>query len=364
MDKEDLLRCLLRPDFDSATRVFAAVESSSNAAVTLDQLAKATGLRLDRVQRQLAALRRTGLVQVTRRQYGLTVQTSVPVGTPPLPATAPMAAPAVNRDSAPLPVAPALAAPSPLSVKDAVAAEIARQRALRPSVSPTSAPSPSSTGAELPGGDGVLAPSPLPGELSFVGQLEPELVRLVTVMQHELDRVELTRHKVAPDKLRALAIAFRAQADLQAVTSAFVDWLTSNKKSAAAKRKAIAAKPDKFDWDEAFDNHVRYSVRIAHGEPRRRKGASAPAAAPMSPGSAPAAANADTIPAAEQDAAWNALTPDQRDALVQIKRDEMLGVFGPASPKLATLDYRAMARHEAALSARRRASAAPSTTAP
>jgi len=184
-------------------------------------------------------------------------------------------------------------------------------------------------------------------------------------MQHELDRVELTRHKVAPDKLRALAIAFRAQADLQAVTSAFVDWLTSNKKSAVAKRKVIAAKPDKFDWAEAFDNHVRYSVKIAHGEPRRRKGASAPAAAPTSPGSAPAAAHAaDTIPAAEQDAAWNALTQDQRDALVQIKRDEMLGVFGPASPKLATLDYRAMARHEAALSARRRASAAPSTTAP
>jgi hypothetical protein len=357
MDKEDLLRCLLRPEFDSVSRVFAAVELSPSEPLTLAALAHLTGLSFDRVQRVLAQLRRTGLVQVARRQHGLVVQTSVPAGTPPLPAVAPPIAAAA-------PPVPA-AAPSPLSVKDAVAAEIARQRALRPSVSPTSAPSPSSTGAELPGGDGVLAPSPLPGELPFVGQLEPELVRLVTVMQHELDRVELTRHKVAPDKLRALAIAFRAQADLQAVTSAFVDWLTSNKKSAVAKRKVIAAKPDKFDWAEAFDNHVRYSVKIAHGEPRRRKGASAPAAAPTSPGSAPAAAHAaDTIPAAEQDAAWNALTQDQRDALVQIKRDEMLGVFGPASPKLATLDYRAMARHEAALSARRRASAAPSTTAP
>lgn len=358
------MRCLLVPEVASCARIFILVEHLGGRPLSLAAVANAAGLTHDRAQRQLATLRRLGFVQVTRLKYGLRVQTSVP----PHLAAMPAISAAADLGAAPTPGAPpALTASArPAAVPTDSSAEILRdlqQRALalNPATpllaSPTApaAPAPAPVPAAPPAPAAAVPASAADAPLLPPELVEPELAAVVARMQHELNRVELTRDKIGYEHLRSLALQYRARLDLQDCTNRFVLWITSDDQKAAAKRKLHAKA--RLDWVKTFLNHVEYTARKpATGFRRRGHRDAGPTDTSPEPASAatPPAQRAEYTPA-ELDAAWASLTEDQRAVLVQVQKDDALRMYGASSPVLAQLDFAALARRDAARAAHKRA---------
>jgi hypothetical protein len=341
--------------------VFAAVEALQDQPhVTLGALASATAQSEQSTQRQLATLRRLGFVQVTRLQYGIRVQTSVPVGTPLLPA-----APAAESGFTPALVTPPLA-PADDGPAARVAREIARQRGqqtLSAAASPGLLPD---TGAAASPSLSLAAP-PIPAPPSQPS-LSPELAEPeaadVLAQQIELNKCTFTADKVSEKCFRLNAMRFRDKLKMSYVALEFVGWITGKHASAIAKRRLIEKQKHDFDWDGCYDNHVKLIVEKATGERQFKKdyrgGRYARKAESLATTSnvTAADASADEFTQQEIDAAWLELSHEQRDVLLQFVRDDQARAWGANSPRLAKLDFAKLARIEAARNRKRNATAA------
>jgi hypothetical protein len=360
VDKEAFMRCLLRPETVSCGRTFVAVEHYNGQITTLADLSQITGLTVDRTQRQLATLRRLGFVQVTRLQYGIRVHTSVPVGTPLLPA-----APAAESGPAPALVTPPLA-PADDGPAARVAREIARQRGqqvLSAAASPGLLPD---TGAAASPSLSLAAP-PIPAppsQPSLSPELaEPEAVH-VEAQRRILNECDITKDCVSDKSLRLQAMRYGDKLNIRQVALEFTNWLTGNTKSATRKRREIERLSKDFDWDTCYSNHVKGCVEKVTGERQfvkaRRFGPRADDG-PTHNNSAPSTSpepSADEFSSQEMDAAWLELSPEQRDVLLQFVRDDQARAWGANSPRLAKLNFAKLARIEAARNRKRNATAA------
>ena len=367
------MRCLLHPELASCVRVFVAVEHLQDQPVSLARLASVSGCGEQRTRKQLAALRRLGFVQVTRLQYGLRVQTSVPAGLPLLPVL-----PTADLGAAPTPGhVPALTASArpavPVPVRPSVAEVVAAINATGQSAFLAGALPPHPVAP----GNGAVAPavvppaaSPAPVQPPLGPEFEEAEARAIAAQQTVLNGCPLTAGKIPIDVLQLSALRFGARLNMRQAALEFVDWLTGTSRSAVRKRAEIDKAGARFDWKTCYSNHVKGCYEKLTGERQftrgRRPGpadrAAVAGAASQAAASVPAAAAPETGPdhytMAELDAAWLGLDQPQRDVLLQVVKDDFLRTWGANSARLAKTNFHELARVEAARTARKRKEAA------
>jgi len=358
------MRCLLHPEMSSSLRAFVAAEHLDGRPVALHEFAHHAGLSRERAQKQLAALRRLGFVQVTRLQYGLRVQTSVPAGLPVLPVLAPIVpSPVVAVPPVPVPVRP--------SVAEVVAAINATgQSAFLAGALPPHPVAPGN-GAVAPA---VVSPaaSPAPVQPPLGPEFEEAEARAIAAQQTVLNGCPLTAGKIPLDVLQLSALRFGARLNMRQAALEFVDWLTGTSRSAVRKRAEIDKAGARFDWKTCYSNHVKGCYEKLTGERQFTRGRRpGPADRAAVAGAASQAASAASVPAAaapetgpdhytptELDAAWLALDQSQRDVLLQVVKDDFIRTWGANSARLAKTNFHELARVEAARTARKRQEAA------
>jgi DNA-binding transcriptional ArsR family regulator len=302
LEKEDILRSLLAPSMPAQTRVWACVEIADGADTTMAAIAAALTMSKRTVRMHLAALRDAQLLTISRTGRGIRLQTAAPTF---------------------------VHLPSFTSAATAILADL--QQSNPPA--PASRPAPP-----------VTPPPPSAPPLLPAAAVEPALAAAVATIQLELDRLPALHGRFSYDDLRAIALEFGDQLDLQIEASKFVSWLRS---SAPKARKKL--KDANTDWPRAFRDHVSYSPALGGQKRNARRPAARDSAAPATAAAAPPN-SAPAYTEAEMDAAWARLSDEQRHALIQCLKDDSLRIYGPDSIILAKTNFTDVARYQAAAS--------------